>query len=380
MGRDFSFLKLVSNFDDAKRGDNPNVATLCYQGLISMLPNETFCQKTNVKDGISFVGGIKVELIDNCQNVVQDITDNFFYYDYESANGTKQIDFEFGMIGIDFKTKPLFLKITDLVNQNIYYSYSFLITNYYKDLSTRIEYTNRNNIYGIDYATSPRTQTIRLVKVYDHTPVNERSLKEYTSGNGNRNNYRNITTFLRKYLCDGIDYFINDRLEVVLSHDTIYINGELATISDFKTDERIGNTNIMKSEFIVNKKGILSTLGFQIYEGLEVISLTPEHLSSVSVVNDVKIEFNKNVTINPSAEFSLYKDNIFVANYPIFILGDENIVYMDYDTYLFEEGVYNVVVPNNATIDFDGITFGNWTFTVASAEYNDTEYNNEFLI
>ena len=109
MSRDFSFIRLVNDFDIANRGDNPNVATICYQGLITMLPNETICQKTNSATDIVFVGDILVELIDNCGTTIQDITSNFYYYGYEDSKGIKQIDFEFGEIGIDYYTKPLHL-------------------------------------------------------------------------------------------------------------------------------------------------------------------------------------------------------------------------------------------------------------------------------
>ena len=58
---------------------------------------------------IAFVGGISVDLIDGCGDEVVNIDSNF-YYGFVDSSGVNQIAFEFGYIGTDYWTKPLYLK------------------------------------------------------------------------------------------------------------------------------------------------------------------------------------------------------------------------------------------------------------------------------
>ena len=139
---DLAFIRLYLNdFAAAKKGDDPNTVQIEKRPFIVQQPCETFMQFSNCKDGVSFVGGIKVELI-TCNGTVKNDISSLFFYDTLMVNGLPQIRFEFGKIGVDYWTTPLFLKITDLINDNVYYSNSFLITNYRSHLSTRCEYTN----------------------------------------------------------------------------------------------------------------------------------------------------------------------------------------------------------------------------------------------
>jgi len=59
MTTDFSFIRLTKNdFALAKRADDPNIATLLYEGFIVQQPNETFLQISASDSDIAFVGGI----------------------------------------------------------------------------------------------------------------------------------------------------------------------------------------------------------------------------------------------------------------------------------------------------------------------------------
>ena len=140
------------------------------------------------------------ELVDNCGNVIKDL-DGLFYYDsFTDQNGDDQIKFEFGMIGEDYYSLPLHLKLTDLGNGATLYSNPFLITSMDANKTSRFDYTNNGSIYNIDYATAQIIQSIRLSFCYEHTPVNKMEFKQYTTSNGYQINYRNSTTFLRKNL------------------------------------------------------------------------------------------------------------------------------------------------------------------------------------
>jgi len=374
MNRDFSFIKLYTDFALAKRNDNPPISKLRYQGFIQQRTDETFLQTSNSDVDIVFVGGYLAELIDNCGVVKKDITNNFYFDGFEDANGVKQISFEFGMVNQDFWSKPLHLKLTDLVNGNIYYSNSFLITNYNSDISTRFDYWNILDEYK---------KSIRLVNCFDQTPQNELSSKQYTTSVGTRVNYRQITTYLRKYVIDSLDYFINDRLPILINSDNVYLNGIGAVVSDLKTDERISDSNLLKAEFIVNPQNSTYNWEFQIYEGLEVIERSPAHQSIFSGFDVIcYIAFNKNISLLSGLLVGLYKDSVLVAT-PTITPFLNNIDF-DFSDYTFTNGNYSIFVEGNKIYNnndfFDGYALGEWNFTIADGEYEGTEYNDEFLI
>lgn len=382
---DFSFIKLYKNdFASAQRSDNTNIATMPYAGFIQQKTNETFCQKSNSETDIEFVGGVKVELIDGCGNVQKDITDNFYYFNYESENGTEQIDFEFGNINEDFGTLALFLKITDLDNGNIWYSNAFCVTDYRSEFSSVFHYTNDKTIFGIDYTTSKRLQIVRIGECYDHTSVNQNNLKQYTTSNGNQVNYNRIVTFLRQYQLNHIDIFCNDRLDALFSHSHIYIDFQRVVVSDYKVEERKGDTNWFDGSFIVNKQNEVLNYEYQLFEGLEVVEQSPINNSTFSGFNFLfSLTFNKNISLLEGLVIKLFKDGIFVSNASTISVTD-NVLNFDDFTTTFENGNYSIVVSSgfiyNGNEFFNGYALNDWTFTIADGEFDNTEFDNtEFL-
>lgn len=286
---DFSFIKLYKNdFDSAKNADDAPITHrknngLQYNGFIIQKPNETFLQISAGETSIAFVGGISVDLIDSCGDEVVNIDSNFYYEGFVDSSGVNQIAFEFGYIGTDYWTKPLYLKITDLTNGNIWYSNGFLITYFKADLSTRFDYFNQTKIHNISYDLAPYIQSVRIADCYDNAPANKRDLKQYVNSNGFQSNYRTITTFLRKYLISAVDYFINDRLEVLFSHGLVYCNLERVVVSDYKAEERVGSTNFLNAEFTINPQNQTLTQSNQLYEYLDLVSFSPSGIYTSQV-------------------------------------------------------------------------------------------------
>jgi len=374
MNRDFSFIKLYSNFADAILNENPPISKLRYQGFIQLRTDETFLQTSNSDVDIVFVGGYSAGLIDGCGNVKLDVTSNFYFDGFEDANGIKQISFEFGMVNQDFWAKPLHLKLTDLVNGNIYYSNSFLITNFNSDISTRVDYWDISDEYK---------RSVRLVNCFDQTPQNELSSKQYTTSFGTRVNYKQITTYLRKYLIDSLDYFINDRLPILINSDNVYLNGIGAVISDLKTEERIVDSNLLKAEFIVNPQNTKYDWQFQIYEPLQVIERNPVHQSVLSSTDGLfSLTFNKNISFIGGASIELYKDGVSVTEATTSVI--DNILYLDYSFYTFTNGNYSIVVPSGIVFSngeiFNGYAINEWTFTIGDGYYDETYYDENYYL
>lgn len=381
MNVDYSFIRFTKNdFEVAKKGENPKVATLIYDGFIMQLPGETFTQRSNNDDGIAFAGGIVVDLIDKCGNLVQNIDSNFYYTSFVDDNGVNQISFEFGMIGQNYFTMPLYLRITDDINGNVYYSNGFLVTDYYKDLSTRFDYKNANDTI---------IKSIRIANCFHDTQVNKLDLKSYTTTKGFQTSYRQIPTYLQKYTIETLDFFANNRLADLFSHSVIYVNGMRCSISDYNTEDRKGTTNVMSAEFTINPLNEIYNWSYQIYEGLSVTQFEPLNGGIYTLVNFNAIvssggylNFNKAIS-SVNGKFKLYKENVFIAEYDLFFAGlSVGIDFLSLG-YTFTNGNYSIVIQPNQILsgveNWEGIGINEWTFTIADGEYSNTDYNNEYL-
>lgn len=385
MTEDFSFIKLYKNdFTSAKLADDTPIVKLPYGGFIIQKPSEAFLQTTSGDTSISFVGGIQVDLINCYGTVVQNIDSNFYYTGFVDSSGVNQISFEFGYIGTDYWTKQLYLKITDLINGNIWYSNGFLVTDYRTDISTRFDYFNQTKIHNISYDLAPYIQSVRIADCYDQTPVNKRELKQYINASGKQTNYRTITTFLRKYLLNAVDYFINDRLEVLFSHQQVYVNGELSVVSEYKAEERTGDTNWLKGEFTVNKQGQPLTQTHQIYQYLDAVSKTPVHegVYTIASLPAIQLTFNKNITLAPGFAIKLYKDGVLQTIAPATYAPTGNVLDIT-PSYSFTNGSYSIVIEPDlisAAESFAGFGANEWTFEIQDGEFDNAQFNNEFLI
>jgi len=380
---DYSFIKLYKNdFNSAKLADDTPIVKLPYKGFIVQKPNEYFLQITNSDSDVSFVGAIQVDLINGCGTVKRNINTNFYYEGYVDSNGINQIAFAFGFVGVDFHSEPLYLKITDLTNDNIWYSNNFLVTDSKTSISTRFDYTNKGKIYGISYDLAPYIQSVRLSDCYDQTPANKRDLKQYVNADGKQVNYRSITTFLRKYLINAIDYFVNDRLEVLFSHAIIYVNGQRSVISDFSIDERKGDANYFNGEFTVNPQGAFLETDYQIYEYLKIVNATPINngIYTVASLPDLTIEFNKPINVTTDFSIKLYKDGALQSITPFTYNVSVNILEL-FPTYTFVNGSYYFTIEADKVYsNGERLGFTRIDFEVTDGEFDGTEFDNtEFL-
>jgi hypothetical protein len=367
----------LNDFNKAKKSANPNVATLLYSGFIQQKTNETFFCYAK---GISFAGAIQVDLIDNCGVVVQNIDGNFYYSEVNT-----DIYFEFGNIGTDFYTKELYLKITDLINDNVYYSNSFIVTDYYAELSSRFDFKNKSDVYF---------QSIRIAKCYHQDIEDKNEFSEYTETSGKLVRYKNTTTNLDRYNIDAVDFALGRWLNELFNYDLIYLNSERVIVSEYKQGKRKGDANFLDSDFLVNPQGQFYNWIYQLYEGLELVELRPSNGSIYTPTNMpypvyFQLIFNKNVQVLPNEYIKLYKDNVFLGDALIEVsintaFADVQSIYAVGGANTPLIGVYDVVVPNNAIYSgvdvFSGITYGNWKHTITEGEFDGAEFDStEFL-
>lgn len=240
---DNSFLRLTRSFGEAVSNENFAISKILENRFIQMLPGELFLQITNCEEDIAFAGNIKVELVNEYQEVLKDITLFFFYKEFTDINGIKQIAFEFGKIGIDFGTEELYLKISHTVSDKIWYSAPFIITDEYKEETTRFDYKHASYFKGISYDRANYFQSVRLSSFENDIDIKE-ELTEYTQTSGNSVSMRKIVTQISKGVFKFCNNFTFKRSVVLFSHDIIYINKYRSSNKPgLKKSDRLGTSN-----------------------------------------------------------------------------------------------------------------------------------------
>lgn len=285
---DLAFIRFYLNdFQAAKQGDDSNDVRIEKRSYIQLLPCGVVSQFTKVKEGIAFVGGIRVDLVDSCENVIDDVT-NFFAYETYVLDGLPQIFWEFGKVGKDYFCRRLFLRITDLVNDNKYYSNAILITNQQSELSTEVIYKENGRFRSIPYDLKGFYQRVRFYKCFYKDSANQPNINLYTQTSGKQVSFRNVTTFGKRFIFDQLDIAIDNRITEMFAHSMVYLNGERAKLQEYTSEEVVGDTNWKTATFNINPQDESLTLGLQILEPLSLISFSPNgtYTSQIPVVTN----------------------------------------------------------------------------------------------
>lgn len=388
--RDCSFLRFFKNdFASAKRGDNSPIVTIPYDGFIVQKPNEIFAVKTASSFDIAFAGGITVDLVDCSDTVRLNIDNKFFPASFTDTNGVQQIDFEFGNIGQDFSTTPLYLRITDNGNGNKFYSNNFLVTNYETDLSVRLDFWHPTQINNFGYDVRPFKQSIRLSKFYLNDTVNEEKEGNYTQYGGNLVSYRSIITDLDQYITPQINRDNYTRLLRLFQSAYVYLNGVRVTKSALEKEERKGDTNWFPAKLTVNPKDETFTPTYQLYQPFNAISTFVAQGSTYTLINfntalgtGLYINFNNTVFVDPSFQYELFENGTSVLTGTAYTLSGNRIYLDDLQTYTFSNNTYEITASGlyNGVDVWGGFALGDWTFIIAAGEFDASEFDNtEFL-
>jgi len=389
MNNDVSFIKLYKSLSEAVASENPPVSEINYTGFVQQLPNETFLQISSSDESISFVDEFTTDLVDGCNTLIANIDYNFYAEFRVDSNGITQIAFEFGMIGTDYGSTPLHLRLTDSTNGNVWYSSPFLITNNNKKISTRFDYWSESKFNNISYDLFERKQSVRLSNCYDNGPANKTDSKQYTETNGFLVGFRETTTFGRTYLMNSIDDFVNDRFEILKNHPIVFINNnksksEKCLIYDFKTGERQGDTNWYKSEFTINPKRQYLPVEYQIYQGLEIVLYFPLQNAIVSEQQNIEGTFNKPVTLN-TGTIQVFKDGSLFETFTEadILLVDDDFRFKINTAFYDVVGNYSIVISSGLFtngIETVEVVNPNWVFTIAIGEFDPSDFDStEFL-
>lgn len=389
--RDFSFIRFKDNLQDTLKTDNSPMASVVYYDVIQLLPNESYLQLTNYNGGISLQSIFTAEIV-NCRGVkLKDITNHVFTEEFLDSDGNTQIAIEIVNINQDFYNEPVLIKLYD--NYVEYFSNPVTITEEFKELTTYFEYKNYNDFLGIPYTNSQKYQSIRL-KCYFTNSTNESDISDYYQiSSGNTISARVLYKSSEKYVFDYMDVFVYNRVNILLQHDLVYLDGvKLTNKVSFESNELIDKSNLFDAEFSVYKNyKETKNYEYQIFEGLEIVSLSPEGVNTLlSIDSDINIQFSSEIQIN-TGTLSLYNSSGLVHTFTQDDIELDDIEGAQIDdgilNHVTENGEYYILVSSglfsdaNFGINFEGIQNPEtWTFTVVGEQYDSTQYaNNEYL-
>jgi hypothetical protein len=367
---DLSFIRLEPSLSSAKYTRASSVADIFFFGQISLSPDEVYLQTTNLKDGIAFDGNYQVFVVDCDDRELLEITDRVAISEFTSF-GIPQISFEIATIGVDFYAKPVYLKFVHTVSDYKWYSNPINITNYNFKQTSRFDYKNAKDEFY---------QSIRL-KTWFNVNDAESNSDEYTTFDGKKVTSRLITTELEQYIFEKLDNFTYRRLNNLLARNILYLNGNRVTNKQvLSSKDRTGDTNVFNLDFkVAIDYNETFNYSYQIFDNLEILSYEPFDVISIEP-NEIKVTYNYNLSLGTNPIVKLYKGASLIGTFTNPIITD-NYFTIDVTGLCSDLETYRVEIYPNT---IDGVVSQNeyfeWTFIYSGGEYDNTQYNNEYLI
>ena len=189
---------------------------------------------------------------------------------------------------------------------------------------------------------------------------------------------------MRKYVFEMLDNFVYRRLNLLLAKTQVYVQGIRVTDKPLLKDSDIqGNQNTFSSEFVgaVNYNDTY-TRTLQIAQPLQLVSNYPNSIYTLDTINDlIQLVFNHDIdTDNEDLKISLYKDDVFISYLDLIKI---NFTTFEQVYNFVSNGSYKIIIPANkySTNLYGSLPYTELTFTIASGEFERTEFNNsEFLV
>lgn len=389
--RDFSFFKLENSISEALRlsFDSPLSQQRYYQN-IQLSPDETYLQILNTTTGIEFNGDFTATLVDFCGSLKLDITDKVSIYEFTDSNGLSQIALEIRPVLQDFNRQIVILKLKHTTSNAEYYTTPFNLTNYNINETTRFDYKHSKTFQGTDYTNAPYYQSIRLRTWYDRKANNSEITDYYQITSQNTISVRPLYKQEEIYKTSFLTEFTTERLDFILMHDIIYVDGvRMTNKTIIDNSERINGTNLRdEAEWtsVKNFKDLFSP-SLQIFEELDLIEKEPFGVYSLGTLPQViSMVFNKEI-------------NILTGTAVIYDNSDDSIIatLTELDSVLDTPFELNIEITGLITINgeyrievssgfvesnFDELSDSySWIFTVATGDFLNTDFDqSDFLV
>lgn len=384
---DYSFIRLKGSLVEAMNiGDSP-IATHNYCDMIQLSPNESYLQITNYNGGVSLAGDYQIKIVDCNDLELSDVTENVFIEEFTDANGYTQLAIEIVNLGIDYNTKPVFFKFIHTTFTDIYYSNPVNITESDIELSTYFQYKNYCDFQGIGYTNAQKWQSIRL-RTYFDIPIDESEAQDYYQISRQTTiSARMLIKKFERYQLNYINRFTYERLNILLKHELIYVDGvKMTNKTTIESGDRFETSNVFSSNFTIAKNyADILDYNHQIFNGFLLIDKIPEGSYTLAgLPTTLKATFNTDITLN-SGTLTIYDSSdsvvdsftevdMSLSGTNAFTIDITGVITLN-DTYYvqFDSGLISSVLE----IDHQGISNKtDWQFIVGAADYLATDYDN----
>ena len=387
MAIDYSFIRLKNSFLEAKNiGDSPEATHFDY-GFVNLASDEAYLQITNIDEGISFNGDYNVDIV-NCSNEsLADVTGRVYVEEF-TRNGVNQLSFEIVNLGVDFGWETVYFRFTHTISNVVYWSNPLNITDYNKHKTTFFEYYSSSDLQGIGYSNSQKKQAIRLRLFFDISNSETEISDYFQISTSNTISNRALVKLSQKYKINAINDFCYLRLNILLIHDNIYVDGiRMTNKTSFESDDREGSSNWFSSSFSMKKNfSDKKEYEYQIFEGLNAIEFLPIGSYTLAAIlltgNYVVFNTTSNIVIH-TGTITLYDslNNIIDTFTEADITTDENeMSIFNLTDNIVSNGVYHIKISDQL-VSAEGVYFGGinddttWFFTVGDADYSSLDYN-----
>lgn len=365
--------------------DSP-VAKEIYHDFIQLSPNESYLQITNVDGGLSLDGDYAVDIVDCSNNSLLEVTDNVFISEFTTLEGENQCKIEIINISEDFYRKTVYFRFTHTLSDLVLWSNPLNVTDYQIEETSFFEYKNYNDYFGIGYTNAQVSQSIRL-KTYFDIPVDETELLDYFQINRSKTiSARALEKQFEQYQIDYINNFSYLRINKLLRHDVIYLNGvRITNKAVLESSERESLSNFFITNFIVSKDyNDKKEYQNQLFEGINIVDFYPSGVYlSGTVLNNIKLTFDQNIQLGSVGTISIYEEilglvseldiSLFEVTGNVLSLITPTAIPSDPDASYYvniTEGFVNFI-----GIDASAITDNStWTYEFKQGEYDLTEY------
>lgn len=391
---DNSLLRFLNDFNKAKDLGNSLMANEIYDNQIQLDPNEDYGVITNVPTGIAFNGNFKAYIVDCANNILDTITNNIYIEEFNhNETGLRQMKIEIVALKLEHYDDLVYMRIDhDIVGGDSFWSNPFILSEYRLNETTRFDFKNYENLDGTCYEEAEFYQSIRLRCFRDKNSI-ESSSQAYTTLDGLKYSSRVIKSKNQHYIFDMLNDFTYERLQYILGHDVIYVDGKRATNKQtVDNDDRFSSeTNVSLNKFKVPvDDSDLYTFAYQIFQPLIVLSKTPDGSLSLNTYNSLtsistqyKISFNKAITsLASNISGQLFKNNILFAtfNNTKFSFSGMDVLIDVSSNPVTADDTYYMVIPNgkinSGSETFVGFIAEEWKFELRAGDYKAVDYNN----
>lgn len=381
---DYSFLRFKNTIEEAIDID-PKISSIHYYRQVHLIPNEFYAQITNFDDGIEFAGDYEAYLVDLCGNEIEEITSKVRIYEFSDIRGINQIRFEFYLTE-DYGLEPMLLKLKHTQSYEEFFSSPFVCTELLKEQTSLFTYRSYGYFKGISYDKVEQFQNIRLNLYLDY-PENKTEVGEYYQiTKGRTISDRALYGESEKYSCEEMNAFYFSRVNIMLIHDVVYVDGvRITNKPQLTNEERLMDSNIFTASFDCFKD-YDDTYTFEPdYYRFDIVYLYPQGIYTAQPPISAEIRFSDYVIDNGSTIIRLrdYTNGNIIQTYTSSNLSivDNKITFMlplgmTLGKYYLEVSGGSLSSPSGKI--FDGINNKEtWNFWIKKGDYSGADYSSD---